>query len=99
MIDYTARPKRCQFLRVYSSFFLPQYPDMCSGSISKKVAADMQVTSSMQAGSEAQLAMQANQMWFVDSSGGEALTFREVFLKSDALEHVVAGMCLAPAWS
>ena len=51
----------------------------------------------MQAGSEAQLAMQANQMWFVDPSGGEPLTFKEVFLKSDALEYIVAGMRLAPA--
>lgn len=57
----------------------------------------MQVASSTQAGSEAQLAMQANQMWFVDPSGGEPLTFREVFLKSDALEYIVAGMRLAPA--
>jgi hypothetical protein len=29
-------------------------------------------------------------MWFADLAGGEPLTFREVFLKSEALEIVVA---------
>ena len=38
-----------------------------------------------------QLALQANDMWFADPSDGEALTFREVFLKSQALENIVAG--------
>jgi len=50
-----------------------------------------QVDSVGQTCPEAQLALQANDMWFVDPSGGEPLTFREVFLKSEALENIVAG--------
>lgn len=36
------------------------------------------------------MAMRANEMWFIEP-GGEPLTFREVFLKSAALENIVAG--------
>lgn len=39
---------------------------------------------------EAELAMRVNDMWFLEP-GGEPLTFREVFLKSHALENIIAG--------
>lgn len=39
---------------------------------------------------EAELAMRVNEMWFIER-GGEPLTFREVFLKSAALENIIAG--------
>lgn len=35
--------------------------------------------------------MRVNEMWFLEP-GGEPLTFREVFLKSRALENIIAGM-------
>ncbi len=34
--------------------------------------------------------MRVNDMWFIEP-GGEPLTFREVFLKSRALENIIAG--------
>lgn len=54
-----------------------------------------QVDTPGQTGPGMQLALQANDMWFVDPSDGEPLTFREVFLKSQALEYTVAGKGIA----
>ena len=56
-----------------------------------------QVDTPGQSGPGMQLALQANDMWFVDASGGEPLTFREVFLKSHALENIVAGKGPSPS--
>ena len=39
---------------------------------------------------EAELASRVNEMWFVEP-GGEPLTFREVFLRSNALENIILG--------
>jgi hypothetical protein len=39
---------------------------------------------------EAELAMRVNEMWFIEP-GGEPLTFKEVFLRSNALENIIAG--------
>ena len=50
-----------------------------------------QVDTPGQTGPGMQLALQANDTWFVDPSDGEPLTFREVFMKSQALENIVAG--------
>ena len=52
---------------------------------------------------EAELAARVNEIWFLEP-GGEPLTFREVFLRSAALENVVTGAgpsrrALAPAQS
>ena len=55
-----------------------------------------QVDAPVQTGTEAQLALQFNEMWFADPTGGEPLTFREVFLKSEALENVVVGKLFRP---
>ncbi|KAK9909945.1 hypothetical protein WJX75_009855 [Coccomyxa subellipsoidea] len=44
---------------------------------------------------EAELAMRVNDMWFLEP-GGEPLTFREVFLKSHALENIIAGYAKWP---
>ena len=40
---------------------------------------------------DAQLAARATEVMFVEAGGGEPMTFREVFLRSRALENVVAG--------
>ena len=55
-----------------------------------------QVDNPGQTGPGMQLALHANDMWFVDPSAGEPLTFREVFLKSLALENIVAGKGPSP---
>ena len=39
---------------------------------------------------EAELAARMNEMWFLEP-GGEPLTFREVFLRSQALENILLG--------
>lgn len=39
---------------------------------------------------EAELAARVNEMWFLEP-GGEPLTFREVFLRSQALENILVG--------
>ena len=39
---------------------------------------------------EAELAARVNEMWFLEP-GGEPLTFREVFLRSAALENIITG--------
>ena len=39
---------------------------------------------------EAELASRVNEMWFAEP-GGEPLTFREVFLRSSALENIILG--------
>lgn len=41
--------------------------------------------------------MRVNEMWFIEP-GGEPLTFREVFLKSSALENIIAGEPWAVWW-
>ncbi len=49
-----------------------------------------QVGGTAPSSAEAELAMRVNEMWFIEP-GGEPLTFREVFLKSSALENIIAG--------
>ena len=54
---------------------------------------------------EAELASRVNEMWFAEP-GGEPLTFREVFLRSSALENIILGgqlpvkalLCKAPCY-
>lgn len=49
-----------------------------------------QVGGTAPSSAETELAMRVNEMWFIEP-GGEPLTFREVFLKSSALENIIAG--------
>lgn len=65
-------------------------------SLCHKGAAVRQVDAPVQTGADAQLALQFNEMWFADPTGGEPLTFREIFLKSEALENVVVGKLFRP---
>ncbi|CAL8467867.1 g7405 [Coccomyxa elongata] len=55
-----------------------------------------QVGGTAPSSAEAELAMRVNEMWFIEP-GGEPLTFREVFLKSGALENIIAGYAKWPA--
>ncbi|BDA42462.1 hypothetical protein COCOBI_03-3520 [Coccomyxa sp. Obi] len=55
-----------------------------------------QVGGTAPSSAEAELAMRVNGMWFIEP-GGEPLTFREVFLKSSALENIIAGYAKWPA--